>query len=48
MEQAVKAYRHVSASGEFKELERLRAIARQNEASAFAGHVSNPLISLLR
>jgi hypothetical protein len=36
MAQAVAAYRHVSASGEFKELERLRYIARHNEASALA------------
>jgi predicted transposase/invertase (TIGR01784 family) len=36
MVQAVTAYRHVSASGEFKELERLRSIARHNEASALA------------
>jgi predicted transposase/invertase (TIGR01784 family) len=36
MTQAVAAYRHVSASGEFRELERLRAIARHNEASALA------------
>jgi predicted transposase/invertase (TIGR01784 family) len=36
MAQAVKAYRHVSASNEFKELERLRSRARHNEASALA------------
>jgi len=34
MVQAIKAYRHVSASNEFKELERLRSLARHNEASA--------------
>jgi predicted transposase/invertase (TIGR01784 family) len=36
MAQAVMAYRHVSASGEFKEMERLRVLARHNEASALA------------
>jgi predicted transposase/invertase (TIGR01784 family) len=36
MEQAVTAYRHVSASGEFKEFERQRDKARHNEASALA------------
>jgi predicted transposase/invertase (TIGR01784 family) len=36
MEQAVTAYRHVSASGEFRELERQRDKARHNEASALA------------
>jgi predicted transposase/invertase (TIGR01784 family) len=36
MVQAVEAYRHVSASDEFKELERLRERARHNEASALA------------
>jgi len=34
MSEAVKAYRHVSATDEFKELERLRERARHNEASA--------------
>jgi hypothetical protein len=34
MVQAVEAYRSVSASDEFKELERLRERARHNEASA--------------
>jgi predicted transposase/invertase (TIGR01784 family) len=34
MEQAIRAYRHVSATDEFKELERLRSRARHNEASA--------------
>ena len=34
MEQAIKAYRHVSATDEFKEIERLRARARSNEAAA--------------
>ena len=34
VEQAIKAYRHVSATDEFKELERLRSRARHNEASA--------------
>ena len=36
MAQAVEAYHHVSASGEFKELERLRDRARRDEASALA------------
>ena len=34
MEQAIKAYRHITATDEFKELERLRERARHNEASA--------------
>jgi hypothetical protein len=34
MEQAVTAYRRVSASPEFRELERLRSKARHDEASA--------------
>ncbi|MCL1828323.1 MAG: Rpn family recombination-promoting nuclease/putative transposase [Oscillospiraceae bacterium] len=34
MKQAVGAYRHVSATDEFKEIERLRSRARHNEASA--------------
>jgi predicted transposase/invertase (TIGR01784 family) len=34
MAQAVTAYRHVSASGEFKEMERLRAKAGHDEAQA--------------
>ena len=37
MSQAIKAYRHVSATDEFKEIERLRSLARHNEASAL-GH----------
>jgi len=37
MKQAVGAYRHVSATDEFKELERMRTRARNNEASAL-GH----------
>lgn len=36
MSQAITAYRHVSASGEFRELERQRERARHNEASALA------------
>ena len=36
MVQAVEAYRHISASDELKELERLRDRARHNEASALA------------
>ncbi|MDR2733747.1 MAG: Rpn family recombination-promoting nuclease/putative transposase [Spirochaetota bacterium] len=34
MDQAIEAYRHTKATGEFKELERLRSLARHNEASA--------------
>ena len=34
MEQAIDAYRHVVATDKFKELERLRSLARHNEASA--------------
>ena len=37
MEEAIKAYRHVTATEEFKEIERLRSRARHNEASAI-GH----------
>ena len=37
MTQAIGAYRHVTATDEFKELERLRSRARSNEASAL-GH----------
>jgi len=34
MEQAIEAYRHVTATDEFKEMERLRSRARHNEAAA--------------
>ena len=34
MEQAIKAYRHITATDEFKEMERLRSRARHNEAAA--------------
>jgi len=34
MSHAIKAYRHVSATDEFKELERIRSKTRHNEASA--------------
>jgi len=34
MEQVIEAYRSVSASDEFKEIERLRSKARHDEASA--------------
>jgi len=34
MSQAIGAYRHVSATDTFKEIERLRSLARHNEASA--------------
>jgi len=37
MEQAIGAYRHIAATDEFKEIERLRSRARHNEASAL-GH----------
>jgi predicted transposase/invertase (TIGR01784 family) len=34
MQQAIGAYRHVTATDEFKEIERLRSRARHNEAAA--------------
>jgi len=34
MEQAINAYQRISASPEFRELERLRSMARHDEASA--------------
>ncbi len=34
MQEAIEAYRHVAATDEFKEIERLRSRARHNEASA--------------
>jgi len=34
MEQAIKAYRQITADPEFRELERMRETARHNEASA--------------
>ncbi|MCL1794727.1 MAG: hypothetical protein FWG34_12770 [Oscillospiraceae bacterium] len=37
MKEAIVAYRHVTSTNEFKELERLRSRARHNEASAL-GH----------
>ncbi len=37
MNEAIGAYRHVSATDEFKEIERLRSRTRHNEASAL-GH----------
>ena len=37
MNQAIGAYRHISATDEFKEIERMRSLARHNEASAL-GH----------
>ena len=37
MTQAIEAYRHITTTDEFKELERLRSRARHNEASAL-GH----------
>jgi predicted transposase/invertase (TIGR01784 family) len=40
MEEAIQAYRHVSASDELKELERLRESAWANEASAL-GHATD-------
>jgi predicted transposase/invertase (TIGR01784 family) len=39
MKQAIKAYRHVSATSEFKNLERLRFEAKSNEASALGNAV---------
>jgi hypothetical protein len=35
-EQAINAYRHITTTDEFKEMERLRSRARHNEAAAFA------------
>jgi hypothetical protein len=37
MEQAIRAYRQVAGTNEFREIERLRSRARHNEASAL-GH----------
>ena len=34
MEQAINAYRHITTTEEFKEMERLRSLARHNEAAA--------------
>jgi len=34
MKEAIKAYHSITASAEFKEIERLRSLARHNEASA--------------
>jgi hypothetical protein len=34
MEQAINAYRKITATAEFRELERMRSYARHNEASA--------------
>ena len=34
MEQAISAYRHITATDEFKEMERMRSLARHNEAAA--------------
>jgi hypothetical protein len=34
MEQAIGAYRHITTTDEFRELERLRTLARHNEAAA--------------
>ena len=34
MEEAIQAYHQITADSEFKELERLRELARHNEASA--------------
>ncbi len=40
MQEAIGAYRHVAATDEFKEIERLRSLARHNEASALS-HARN-------
>ena len=45
MEQAIGAYRTVTATDEFKELERLRSRARHNEASAL-GHARREGIAI--
>ena len=42
MEQAIEAYRQITATNEFKEIERLRSRARHNEASAL-GHARREL-----
>ena len=34
MEQAINAYRHITTTDEFREAERLRSLARHNEAAA--------------
>jgi hypothetical protein len=34
MEQAIEAYRSITTSREFREIERLRSLARHNEAAA--------------
>ena len=34
MEQAIEAYRHITTTEEFKEIERIRSRARHNEAAA--------------
>jgi len=34
MKQAIKAYHKITATSEFREMERLRSIARHNEAAA--------------
>ncbi|MDR1262206.1 MAG: hypothetical protein LBK46_01805 [Oscillospiraceae bacterium] len=34
MEQAIEAYRSITTSKEFREIERLRSLARHNEATA--------------
>jgi predicted transposase/invertase (TIGR01784 family) len=36
MQEAIGAYRQVSSTGEFREIERLRSLARHNEASALS------------
>ncbi len=36
MQEAIGAYRHVAATDEFQEIERLRSLARHNEASALS------------
>ncbi len=36
MQEAIGAYRHVAATDEFREIERLRSLARHNEASALS------------
>ncbi len=40
MQEAIGAYRHVAATDEFREIERLRSLARHNEASALS-HARN-------
>jgi len=48
MKQAISAYRHVSATDEFKEIERMRAKARHSEASALCHARKQQTIEIAR